>query len=91
MTERNYDDLKKRVDEIIEDGDSYILVNTPRRTFVDLDNGAFVHSIISSATPLQEAALAISTLKEAKQNLEKQGPEGTMLFMDLFAQVFKED
>lgn len=91
MTERNYDDLKKRVDEIIEDGDSYILVNTPRRTFVDLDNGAFVYSRISSATPLQEAALAISTLKEAKQNLEKQGPEGTMLFMDLFAQVFKED
>lgn len=91
MTEHNYDDLKKRVDEIIKDDDSYILVNTPRKTFVDLDNGDFVHSRISSATSLQEAVLAIYTLKEAKRNLEKQGPEGSMLFMDLFAQIFMED
>ena len=68
MTERNYDDLKERVNEIIKNGDSYILMNTSKESLCGDDLKADF-GMLASATSLQKAAMAISAMKEAKQNM----------------------
>lgn len=92
MTERNYDDLKERVNEIIKNGDSYIPMNTSKESLCGDDLLKADFGMLASATSLQKAAMAISAMKEAKQDMEKVGGYyGIVLFMKLFAGILEED
>lgn len=87
---RNYGDLKNAVDEITKNGNSYVLLFTPR------DSLRLNHSLdfneVGSATNAQKEALVVTSLKLVKKEMEKDdGQDGVKTFMDIFREIMKED